>query len=116
AEDDLDGLVGAWTATRNKFEAAEALRTAGIPAAAVQRPGERIDQDPDTAAWGLWPTVHHTEMGDVRVDGIPVHLSETDWTINRGAGCLGEHNDQVYGGILGLGAAEIAALRTEGVI
>ena len=44
----------------------------------------RIDNDPNTAAWGLWPTSHHTLMGDVRVDGLPVHLSKTDWEIARG--------------------------------
>ena len=53
------------------------------------------------AAWGLWPTVHQTEMGDVRVDGMPVHLSETDWKVERGAPCLGEHNDYVFGELLG---------------
>ena len=54
-----------------------------------------IDHDPGTGEWGLWPTVHHREMGDVRVDGLPVHLSETDWVIERGGPCLGEHNHQV---------------------
>jgi benzylsuccinate CoA-transferase BbsF subunit len=58
----------------------------------------------------------HTEMGDVRVDGIPVHLSETDWVIARGAPCLGEHNDYVYGELLGLSDDEVATLVSTGVI
>ena len=116
AEDQIDRLTALWTRSRGKFECARTLRAAGVPAAAVQRPGERIDEDPDTSAWGLWPTAHHTAMGDVRVDGLPVHLSETDWSITRGGPCLGEHNDQVFGGILGLTADEIASLRAEGVI
>ena len=36
-----------------------------------RRPEDRIDHDPGTSEWGLWPTAHHREMGDVRVDGIP---------------------------------------------
>ena len=80
----------------DRFELATALRTAGVPAAAVQRPSERIDDDPGTTDWGLWPTVTHSKMGDVRVDGIPVHFSKTDWVITRGAPCLGEHNDVVF--------------------
>jgi crotonobetainyl-CoA:carnitine CoA-transferase CaiB-like acyl-CoA transferase len=52
----------------------------------------------------------------LRVDGLPVHLSETDWRIERAAPLLGQDNDVVYGEILGLGAAEIADLRSEGVI
>ena len=59
-------------------------RAAGVPASAVPTPEERIDHDPDTRRGGCGPTVHHTEIGDVRVDGLPVHLSETDWSIDAG--------------------------------
>ncbi|MBM3139399.1 MAG: CoA transferase [Chloroflexi bacterium] len=115
-EDALDARVSAWSRERERFETAARLQAAGVPATAVQRPGERIDQDPDTASWGLWPTVSHTEMGDVRVDGLPVHLSATDWAITRGAPCLGEHNELVFGELLGLSVAEVRALEAEGVL
>jgi crotonobetainyl-CoA:carnitine CoA-transferase CaiB-like acyl-CoA transferase len=55
-------------------------------------------------------------MGEVRVDGLPVHLSETDWSIDRAAPLLGADNDYVFGEILGLDADEIAELREDGVI
>jgi crotonobetainyl-CoA:carnitine CoA-transferase CaiB-like acyl-CoA transferase len=81
----------------------------------VARPGERIDQDPETQAWGLWPTVVHAKMGRVRVDGLPVHFSKTDWRIERGGPCVGEHTDEVLRELLGLGDAELAELRAAGV-
>ena len=115
-EDELDALVGAWSGGREDALVAEALRAAGVPAAAVARPGERIDHDPSTAAWGLWPTVEHTEMGEVRVDGLPVHLSRTDWAFERAAPCLGEHNRYVLTELLGLADDEVEALADEGVI
>lgn len=115
-EEELDRLMGTWTRTRDAFEVAAALQEAGVPAAAVQKPGQRVDEDPNTNAWGLWPTVTHTEMGQVRVDGLPVHFSETDWSIVRGAACLGEHNDYVLGEILGIGPEARAALAAEGAI
>lgn len=115
-EDALDKQVASWTAERDREETVAALRRAGVPVAPVARPGERIDDDPTTREWGLWPTVHHSAIGDVRVEGLPVHLSETDWTIEHGAPCLGEHNDLVFGDLLGLDAAEIASLHDEGVI
>ncbi len=115
-QDGLDERLGEWTAGRDKFETARALQARGVPAAAVQRPEERIDRDPTTERWGLWPTVKHSAMGSVRVDGLPVHLSETDWEIARGAPCLGEHNARVYGELLGLDEAEIESLREQGVI
>jgi crotonobetainyl-CoA:carnitine CoA-transferase CaiB-like acyl-CoA transferase len=115
-EDALDERVGAWTRPLDKYDVAARLQAVGVPAAAVQKPAERIDHDPDTEAWGLWPTVRHREMGEVRVDGEPVHLGETDWVIERGSPCLGEHNDEVFGGILGLSAGELDDLRAAGVI
>lgn len=116
AEDELDVLMAAWTSTMSDRAAAQLLQAVGVPAAPVQRPAERIDDDPNTAEWGLWPSVEHREMGRVRVDGEPVHFSETDWSIEAGAPVLGQHNDQVYGEVLGLSASEIDELRDEGVI
>ena len=116
AQDALDDRVGAWTAGRGKFDVEELLREAGVPVSAVMKPQERIDLDASTGDFGLWPTVHHTEMGDVRVDGYPVHFSDTDWRITRGGPCLGEHNEEVLTRLLGIGPEEVARLEDEGVL
>lgn len=115
-EKDLDAAISAWTRAIDGFQAAAQLVAAGVPAAAVTRPSERIDEDPNVAAWGLWPEVDHPAMGRVRVDGLPVHLSATDWNIDTPAPLLGQHNDVVYGGLLGLDHTQIDRLRDEGVI
>jgi crotonobetainyl-CoA:carnitine CoA-transferase CaiB-like acyl-CoA transferase len=116
AQNELDLRIGEWTRTQNKFDVQQALREVGTPVAAVQKPGERIDLDPSTENFGLWPEVEHTAIGRVRADGLPVHLSETDWKIERGGPCLGEHNEQVFGDLLGLSSVEIRTLHEEGVI
>lgn len=115
-EDDVEREIRIWTAARDKFDIVEALQSYGVPAAAVQKPQERIEHDANTAAWGLWPQVTHREMGTVPVDGEPVHLSETDWSITNAAPCLGQHNEQVFTEVLGLTLSEIDDLRAEGVI
>jgi crotonobetainyl-CoA:carnitine CoA-transferase CaiB-like acyl-CoA transferase len=115
-QDRLDGQVAAWTNSRDKFEVARALLEAGVAAAAVQTPEERIDHDTSTGGFGLWPTVTHSKMGPVRIDGLPVHFSATDWHMSRGAPCLGEHTGEVLERLLGLSADEVARLRQEGVI
>ena len=115
-QDALDERIGAWTAGRGKFEIEADLRTAGVPVAAVRKPAERIDGDPAMARFGLWPTVRHSAMGEVRVDGQPVHFSETDWHMERGGPCLGEHTAEVLGRLLGMDAAEVESLREEGVL
>ena len=113
-QDALDAQVSAWTRGQDKFDLQQRLRAAGVPCSAVQKPEERIDHDPDTE--GLWPTVAHTAMGEVRVDGYPAQFSKTPWRMSRGAACLGEHNEQVFGRLLGLTPDEVAELRAEGVV
>ena len=116
AQDDLDQALGAWTAGRDKGEVEAALREAGVPVAAVAKPAERIDADPSTGSFGLWPTVRHRKMGDLRVDGQPVHFSKTDWRLRSGGPCLGEHTEETLVRLLGFSAEEVAALREEGVV
>lgn len=114
--DELDEALSAWTRRFDKFDAQCRLLAAGVPSAAVQTPPERIDADPSTRNWGLWPETVHPEIGTVRVDGLPIHLSETDWQIDTGAPTLGQHNRLVLGGLLGLDDDEIASLEAAGVI
>jgi len=116
SQDSLDERLAAWTSRREKFDVEARLQAAGVPAAAVQTPPERIDHDANTQSWGLWPEVAHPVIGKQRIDGLPVHLSETDWGFTEGAPLLGQHNEQIYGELLGLDASEIAALQREGVI
>jgi benzylsuccinate CoA-transferase BbsF subunit len=115
-ESALDAAVADWTRSRDKFDVAARLQAVGVPAAPVRKPAERIDGDANTEAWGLWPSVDHREMGRVRVDGVPAHFSETDWSIERSAPCLGQDNDLVFGQVLGLSAVEIEELRADAVI
>jgi crotonobetainyl-CoA:carnitine CoA-transferase CaiB-like acyl-CoA transferase len=115
-QDRLDALLAGWTVTRTREQVVAALRPHGVPVAPVAEQAERIDHDRDTADWGLWPTVPHTLHGPVRVDGIPAHLSATDWAAHRAGPLLGEDNDTVLGGLLGLSATEIDQLRADGVI
>jgi benzylsuccinate CoA-transferase BbsF subunit len=116
AQRELDQLVGEWTAAQERYELAASLRSAGVPASAVAMSEDRIERDPDNAAWGLFPECHHPAIGDVRVDGLPAHLSATDWSIERGAPLLGQHNHEIFCGLLGLSDEEYAALEAGGVL
>jgi crotonobetainyl-CoA:carnitine CoA-transferase CaiB-like acyl-CoA transferase len=113
---EIDGKLTEWTRGRERHELQGAIREAGVPAAQVARPEDRIEHDQRTASWGLWPEVEHDEIGKVRVEGIPIHMSKTDWSITRGAPCLGNDNDYVYGSLLGLSSDEIADLGDRKVI
>ena len=115
-QDKLDAEISSWTEKQDKFLLQNTLRSQNIPVAALQKPQERIDWDPTTNNFGLWPTVEHPEMGNVRVDGLPVHMSKTDWEMNRGGPCLGEHTEEVLINLLGMTTKEVQTLREENVI
>jgi crotonobetainyl-CoA:carnitine CoA-transferase CaiB-like acyl-CoA transferase len=115
-QDELDKLIGNWTASRDAKILGARLTDLGVPASEVSRPGERIEQDPDTAAWGLWPEVTHSIIGSVRVDGLPLRFSATEWEYSGPAPLLGEHNEKVLCGLLGVPQRELAQLRKDGVI
>ena len=115
-QDELDLALSAWTAQFDKFDLEDRLRDLPIPAAAVQKPKERIDQDPTTSNFSLWPTVKHTAMGEVRVDGKPVHMSKSDWRIEKGAPCLSEHTRDVLSRLLGYTDDEIDKLYEQQVL
>ncbi|WP_232794223.1 MULTISPECIES: CaiB/BaiF CoA transferase family protein [Pseudofrankia] len=115
-QDALDALLAAWTAGFDNHELAARLVAAGVPASPVRTPAERIDGVAATPGWDLWPTVVHPDIGPARVEGLPVHLSETDWSLRRGAPRLGQHNRFVLGDLLEVGETELEELTAEGTI
>ncbi|MFV1366776.1 CoA transferase [Mycolicibacterium elephantis] len=116
AADELDALIGGVTATRNAAMLADDLVAAGLPASVVKSPSERIDDDPDLAAMGLFPTVTHPDMGEVRVEGIPMRCSATPWQITSAAPRLGQHNREVLVDLLGHSEAELDDWAQRGAI
>jgi formyl-CoA transferase len=58
----------------------------------------------------------HDKLGKVPVTGVPIKLSESPGSIDHLGPELGQHNDEIYGGLLGLTASEMDQLRTDGVI
>ena len=59
--------------------------------------------------------LEHPQRGRFAMVGSPLHLSASPTTITP-APLLGEHNDEVYGRLLGYSAEELDALKRDGVI
>ncbi|HZN81293.1 MAG TPA: CoA transferase [Mycobacterium sp.] len=116
AVDELDQMISAVTTTRDAAALAEDLNAAGVPASVVKSPAERIDGDPDLAAMELFPTVTHPDIGDVRVEGIPMRFSATPWQITSAAPRVAQHNREVLKDLLGHSDAELDDWTRRGVI
>ena len=68
------------------------------------------------AAREFFVEVEHREAGKVKYPGAPYKLSATPWGVNRPAPLLGEHNEEVYCGMLGYSKQDLVKLRQAGTI
>ncbi|MFQ5856299.1 MAG: CaiB/BaiF CoA transferase family protein [Anaerolineae bacterium] len=114
-EDELDRLIGEWTARFTPREVMTNLQAAGVPAGMVQTVGD-LFSCPQLTHRGQWPALEHPELGSYEYEAPPFLLSETPAEIRRPSPCLGEHNDYVFGELLGMSRAEIEQLEAEGVL
>ena len=94
----------------------EALLAAGVPAAAVVA-AEHVLDNPQLAARDYFEAVEHPVAGTIRVPGPGVRWQRRTGAMHaRPAPLLGEHNDEVLGGLLGLSPQRLAELAAEAII
>ena len=114
--DRIDAALSAWCAPRSAAEAADLLAAAGVPATAVI-PTHELAQVPPAVARGLYETVTHPVVGQLRIVGWPMRSSAGPRRWHRSpAPCLGQDNHDILQGLLGMTSAEVEQLRVDGVI
>ena len=119
-QDQLDGLlrpaIEAWSANRTAAQAVAVLSGAGMACGPSATPGQVV-ADPHLAVRNmLVETMPGDAAAPVLVPGNPVKLSEVPEATDTRVPWLGEHTDDVLATELGLGKAELADLRSRGVI
>jgi crotonobetainyl-CoA:carnitine CoA-transferase CaiB-like acyl-CoA transferase len=112
---ELDHLLTAWSQQRDHYQAMHLLQAHGVPAGAVLKGGETIN-DPHLQARGFWDVVEHPQAGTYKQVSTPWQLSKSPRRPTRPAPSLGQHNHYVLGELLGLSEQEIATLETQGII
>jgi crotonobetainyl-CoA:carnitine CoA-transferase CaiB-like acyl-CoA transferase len=106
----------AFFATHTKRELFEGAIARSIQLAAVNEM-EDIANSPQFAAREYWTDIEHPYLNAaLRFPGAPVKLSATPWRLDSPAPLPGEHNVEVYGGLLGLCRPQIEELRDKGVV
>jgi crotonobetainyl-CoA:carnitine CoA-transferase CaiB-like acyl-CoA transferase len=93
----------------------ERLEAAGIGGGPINRLSEAF-ADPQIQAREVVREMPHGSGATVKVIANPVRLSETPADYRLPPPMLGQHTDEVLRGRLGLGDAELAALKAAGVI
>lgn len=113
---ELDDLINRWTSTKTIDEVEALMIEHSVPAGRVYT-GREMLADPHFAARQAIATVPHPVHGELKMQAPMPRLSDTPSAIRRRAPLHpGEHNAEVYGEILGLGAQELADLAARGVI
>ena len=105
-----------YAAATDADRAAAHLQQHGIAAYPVRDGRELVDLDPQLAARGFYPVLAHPLAGQVQVEGVVHHLTDTPPCLRRPAPLLGEHTDELLVELLGLDPDEIARLREGGVL
>ena len=112
----VDELVAAWVAAREAAEALRALEAAEVPSSLVASVRD-LFEDPQVRARENILRLVVPLVGALAMPGVVPRLTGTPGRVERaGPTTPGEHNEEVYGGRLGLSQAELARLRARGVI
>jgi crotonobetainyl-CoA:carnitine CoA-transferase CaiB-like acyl-CoA transferase len=114
-EAELERAIGAWTEQRSPDEAMAILQNAGVAAGAVRHPLGLIG-DPHLEARGFWQWIERAYVGRHPQPSAPYREADGPVTVTSPAATLGQHNDDVLSGVLGLSKSEIDRLARAGVI
>lgn len=112
---ELDERIAAWSATLDAVDLEATLIEHAVPTGKIFRAPEML-ADPHFAARDAIVTVPHPELGDFPMQNVMPKLSATPGAVRWVGPALGQHNDEVYGDLLGLTVEEREALAGEGVI
>ncbi|MGY3060474.1 formyl-CoA transferase [Streptomyces sp. TE3672] len=112
--DKLFQLIEEWSSALPKWDVLEQLNAHDIPCGPVLSTKE-IVEDESLAANGMVVRVEHPERGTFTTVGSPLKLSDSPVDVVTSP-LLGQHNEEVYVGELGIGKEELRLLKTDGVI
>lgn len=112
---ELDELIGRWTASLTRDEVLAAMEKSGVPAGLIYRAPEMLE-DPHFKARQAIVKTQHPDFGELRMQNVAPKLSETPGGIRAPAPAMGQHNEEVYLGLLGMTRERFDSLAARKVI
>jgi crotonobetainyl-CoA:carnitine CoA-transferase CaiB-like acyl-CoA transferase len=107
--------VADWVSTKTLSEAMAVFEAHEVAAAPVYDISELVG-DEQLAHRGVFISVDDHQLGAMKVQAPVPRFSSAPGTVGHLGPCLGEHNAEVYGELLGLTASDIDDLRARGVL
>jgi formyl-CoA transferase len=112
---ELDGMIAEWTATMSGADLYDRLLEFGVPTGRIYRAPEMLE-DEHFAEREAIVTLPHPTLGDFPMQNVAPKLSDTPGEVRWVGPELGQHNDEIFGGLLELDDAEIDRLRADGIV
>ena len=113
--DEINGIVADWTAAHTAAEVEAACIAHDVPVGTAYTAAD-IAVDPHMAARGDLVTVDDPVLGPLRQQAPFPRLDGEPPRAPSGAPVLGEHNDEVWCGLVGLSVDELARYRSDGIV
>ena len=112
---ELYELIKTWVGGKKRQELWDGLRAIDYFGAPVLSMGEVIE-DQHIKERNAFIDRNHPTAGPTKLLAPWIHMSKTPASIRDDSPAIGQHTDDVLGGVLGLSAGELSALRAEGVV
>ncbi len=113
--DEIDIIVSEWTKTRTVIEIVNELHNASLPCSPIPT-FDQVATDPHLLSRQMITEVKQPVSGKLKVPGLAVKLSKTPGDVSFPAPFLGEHNYEVFHGLLGYSEQEIRKLAEDDII
>ncbi|MDA0988752.1 MAG: CoA transferase [Chloroflexi bacterium] len=115
-QEELDQGIEAWTQTLEKYELMERCQAAGVRAMAVQSNQDRVENDPQLLHRGMYIPLEHPVLGSYKLQNAPFKLSESPAVNRIPSPLIGEHNQEILEGLLGVPHQEFVAGYEDGTL
>jgi crotonobetainyl-CoA:carnitine CoA-transferase CaiB-like acyl-CoA transferase len=111
----VDEHVTAWTSRHDRADLLRMCEEAQVPCGPIYSIDE-IFEDPQYQSRGNILRMHDDRVGDLPIPNLVPRLSDTPGSVKWLGPDLGEHNDELFKGVLGMSDDELRRLAAEGVI
>jgi crotonobetainyl-CoA:carnitine CoA-transferase CaiB-like acyl-CoA transferase len=111
----VEEAIGDMAKDKTRQKIWEVMISCGFSSAPVLSVAECIE-DPHLKERGAFVELEHPVAGKVKLLAPWIRFSETQTALTSPAPLLGQHNDDVFGNLLGLSTDQIKALQNDGVI
>lgn len=108
--------IESWTKQYTVKEVVDIVLAEGIPAGPIYDVRQIIEDEHISGAREMFVEVEHPIIGKMKVNGNPVKLLETMPDIRMPAPTLGQHNREIFGGLLGYSNEDLEKFAEEGII